>query len=159
MAGLGALTVSVSEAVFPVPPFVDETAPDVLANVPTLETVTVVVMVHEPPAATVPPLRLMEFPPAARVRVPPHELDVLNGFVFVTPAGYVSVNATPVSALFRFGFEIVKVNVDVPFARIGLGANNLEMAGGFNTVRVAEALPVEPVFVPPFVDDINPLTF
>jgi hypothetical protein len=33
------------------------------------------------------------------------------------------------------------------------------MAGGFNTVKVAEALPVEPVFVPPFVDEINPLTF
>jgi hypothetical protein len=33
------------------------------------------------------------------------------------------------------------------------------MAGGFNTVNVAEALPVEPVFVPPFVDEINPLTF
>jgi hypothetical protein len=33
------------------------------------------------------------------------------------------------------------------------------MAGGFNTVNVADALPVEPVFVPPFVDEINPLTF
>jgi hypothetical protein len=87
MAGLGAFTVSVSEAVFPVPPFVDETALLALAYVPTLEAVTVVVMMHEPPAATVPPLRLMEFPSAAAVRVPPQELDVPRRFVFVTPAG------------------------------------------------------------------------
>jgi hypothetical protein len=52
-----------------------------------LEAVTVVVMMHEPPAATVPPLRLIEFPPAARVSEPPQEFDVPSGFVFVTPAG------------------------------------------------------------------------
>ena len=62
-------------------------------------------------------------------------------------------------ALFKLGLEIVNANVDVPFVMIGFGANNFEMTGGFNTVSEAVALPVKPVFVPPFVDKINPLTF
>ena len=73
--------------------------------------------------------------------------------------GNVSVNATPVRALLWLGFVMLKVNVDVPPARIGFGENNLEMPGGLITVKDADALPVDPVFVPPFVDDRNPLTF
>jgi len=69
------------------------------------------------------------------------------------------VNATPVRALLWLGFVMLKVNVDVPPARIGFGENNLEMPGGLITVKDADALPVDPVFVPPFVDDKNPLTF
>ena len=53
----------------------------------------------------------------------------------------------------------MKVSVDVPPAKIGLGAKSLEMVGAFRTVSEAVALPVDPVFVPPFVDEINPLTF
>ena len=54
---------------------------------------------------------------------------------------------------------MLNVNVDVPPAKIGLGANNFEMLGGFKIVRDALALPVGPVLVPPFVDETNPLTF
>ena len=57
------------------------------------------------------------------------------------------------------GLVIVKVNVDVPPARIGFEANNLAMLGGLITVSEAVALPVESVFVPPFVDETKPLTF
>jgi len=53
---------------------------------------------------------------------------------------------------------IVKVRVDVPPVMIGLGANNLEMLGGVKTVRAAVAIPVEPVFVPPSIEETNPLT-
>ena len=56
------------------------------------------------------------------------------------------------------GLVIVKVSVDVPPAKIGFGENSLAMLGGCKTVRKAVALPVEPVFVPPFVDETNPLT-
>ena len=63
------------------------------------------------------------------------------------------------SASLRFGLVIVNVNVDVPPVRIGLGENSFEIVGGFNTVREAVALPVDPVFVPPFVEVINPLMF
>ena len=62
-------------------------------------------------------------------------------------------------ALFKFGLVIVKVKVDIPPARIGFGANNFAILGAFNIVSDALALPVEPVFVPAFVDDTNPLTF
>ena len=73
--------------------------------------------------------------------------------------GNVSVKARPVSELFRFGLVMVKVKVDVPPARIGFAENNFEMVGGFKIVRDALALPVVPVFVPPFVEEMNPLTF
>ena len=33
------------------------------------------------------------------------------------------------------------------------------MLGGCKTVREPVALPVDPVFVPPFVEETNPLTF
>ena len=57
------------------------------------------------------------------------------------------------------GLVIVNVSVEVPPAKMGLGENSLVMLGGWMTVRAAVALPVVPVFVPPFVDEINPLTF
>ena len=158
-AGEGALTVNVSDAVLPVPPLVDDTAPLVLAYVPVLAEVTLTVTVHVPPADTDPPLRLMLFALATAVSVPPHVFVVLVGVVFVTPSRYVSENATPVRALFKFGFDIVNVSVDVPFTRIGLGENNFVMLGGCRTVSDAVALPVDPVFVPPFVEEIKPLTF
>src|SRR5258705_13042854 len=53
---------------------------------------------------------------------------------------------------------MVKVNVEVPAGRIGFGANNFEMAGGFKTVREALAEPEEPVLVPPSLVCIKPLT-
>src|SRR5687768_3086943 len=152
--GLGALTVKVFEAVFPVPPLVEATAPLVLAYVPTLAAVTLTVTVHDPPADTVPPLRLTLPPFAAAMTVPPEQVVAPPGVpVFCKPAGYISENATPVRALFRFGFVIVKVSVDVPPARIGFGAKTFEMLGGCKTVKEAEATPVEPVFVPPSVEE------
>ena len=51
------------------------------------------------------------------------------------------------------------MSVDVPLTRIGLGENNLVILGGCKTVREALALPVDPLFVPPFVEEMNPLTF
>lgn len=53
---------------------------------------------------------------------------------------------------------IVKVNVEVPPARIGFGANNLEILGGRTAVSEAVAKPVEPVFDPLSVAETNPLT-
>lgn len=53
---------------------------------------------------------------------------------------------------------MVKVSVDVPLVRIGFGANSFAMLGGFKTVSEAVAIPVGLVFVPPSVDETNPLT-
>ena len=100
IAGEGELTVRLSDAVLPVPPLVDETAPLVFAYVPALVEVTLTVRVHVLPADTGPPLRLTLFPPAVALTVPPQVLDVTAGVVFITPPGYVSENATPERALF-----------------------------------------------------------
>ena len=54
---------------------------------------------------------------------------------------------------------MVKVSVVVPPVRIGLVPKSLVMLGGLRTVREAAALPVEPLFVPPFVELTNPLMF
>ena len=106
--------------------------------------------VHVPPAAIVPALRLTPPPFAAAVTVPPVQVvDPFGVAVFCNPAGYVSEKATLDSALFKFGFVIVNVRVDVPPVRIGLGENSFEMLGGFKTVRDAVAIPVGPEFVPP----------
>lgn len=92
----------------------------------------------------------------------PHPLVVALGVaatrICAGEVGRVSANWTLERALFWFGLVMVKVSVDVPPARIGLGANILERLGGFKTVREAEAIPVVPVFVPPSVEETNPLT-
>jgi hypothetical protein len=73
--------------------------------------------------------------------------------------GNVSVNARPVNESFWLGLAIVNVSVDVPPAKVGFGEKSLSMLGACRMVSEALALPVEPVFVPPFVEDMNPLTF
>ena len=81
------MTVSVSEAVLPVPPFVEETALLVLVKIPVLEAVTVVVTLQEEPAPIDAPLRLMLLTPAVTVRVPPQVLVVPAGVVLTTVPG------------------------------------------------------------------------
>ena len=98
IAGVGALTVNVSDAVLPVPPFVEETTPLVFVNDPVLGTVTIVVTVHEEPAPIDAPLRLALLTPAVATHVPPQELVVLAGVVLTSEPGYVSEKAMPVSA-------------------------------------------------------------
>jgi len=120
--------------------------------------------VQVPPAAIVPPVNDMDVAVATGAKIgEPHPLVVAFGVaatrICAGDVGKVSVNAKPVSELFWFRLVIVKVKVDAAPARIGLGENNFVMLGGFNTMSPAVALPVDPVFVPPFVEEINPLTF
>jgi len=120
--------------------------------------------VQVPPAAIVPPVNDMDVAVATGAKIgEPHPLVVAFGVaatrICAGEVGKVSVNARPASESFWFGLVIVNVNLELPPARIGLGENNFVMLGGCKTVREAVALPVEPVFVPPFVEEINPLTF
>jgi hypothetical protein len=129
-----------------------------------LGAVTFTLTVQESPAAIVPFEKEMEAAPAVGEKVGEPQFVVDAPVVEATSmaaglVGNVSVKATPVRALFKLGFVIVKVSVEVPPARIGLGANSFAILGGFKMVRDAEALPLDPVFVPPFVEDTNPLTF
>jgi hypothetical protein len=71
------------------------------------------------------------------------------------PAGNVSLNATPVSAVPAFGFVIVKVSVLTPPTAIEFGENDLLIPGAVLTVSVS--LPVLPV--PPFVEVTLPVVF
>ena len=85
--GLGALTVKVSEAVFPVPPFVEETAPLVFVYVLALAAVTLTVTVQLLPAATValPKLTLLV---VGVVTTPPVQVVVAFGVAaFCKPEG------------------------------------------------------------------------
>ena len=121
-------------------------------------------IVHVPPAVMVPLVNDMDVAVATGVKVGvPHPLVVAFGGaatrICAGDVGKVSVNAKPVSESFWFGLVMVNVNLDAAPASIGLGENNFVMLGGCKTVSDAVALPVDPVFVPPFVEDIKPLTF
>src|SRR5262245_38115558 len=110
------MTVSVAVAVLPVPPFVDVTLPVVLVYWPPALPVTFALNVHEPPTASVPPLRLIELEPAVAVIVPPPQLPVNPfGVLTTTPVGKVSMNATPFNGtVFALGLVIVKLSVEIP---------------------------------------------
>ncbi len=88
MAGLGDSTVNVSEAVLPVPPLVEVMALLVLVYVFAVGAVTLTVTVHDSPAATVAPLKLILVSLAAALTEPPLQVVAPPGVaVFWTPPG------------------------------------------------------------------------
>jgi hypothetical protein len=129
-------------AVLPLAAFADVTAPVVLTRFPPAVAVTLTINVHEALAATVPPERLTLFEPAAAVMVPPpHEPVSPLGVATTSPAGNVSVNATPVSAaVLPAGLVMVKLKVVVAFRPICDAPNDLLIEGGSITAMLAEAL-------------------
>jgi len=95
----GATTLTLAEAVPPVPPSVELTLPVVLFFVPAAVPVTLTENVQEELAAIVPAVKLMMFVPAVAVSVPAPQLPVTPLGVEITrPAGSVSVKATPLAA-------------------------------------------------------------
>ena len=147
----GATTVRVAVLlVAPVPPSVELTAPVVLAFAPAVLPVTFTENVQELFTAIVPPLRLMLPEPAVAVMVPVPQVPVMPfGVETTTPAGKVSLNATPVSAtVFVAGLVMVKLNALVPFSGMLVGLNALAIVGGPTTATLALAV----LPVPPFVE-------
>src|SRR5689334_7525116 len=149
----GLATVRFAVAVLPVPPFVDETAPEVLVYCPDTLEVTFTATVQELFTATLPPVRLMLVPPDVADADPPQLLVSPFGVATTNPVGSVSLNATPLSGtVFAAGFMIVNVSVLVPFTAIVVGLNAFAIDGGATTVNVSVA-----VFpVPPLVEDTAP---
>jgi hypothetical protein len=143
----GATTVSVSVAVLPVPPLVEDTAPEVFVNAPAVPPFTLTTTVQELFTATLPPVRLMLLPPAVAEAVPPQLLVKPFGVATTKPAGSVSLNATPLCATaLATGLVMVKVSVLVPLSGIEWGLNALAMDGGPTTVSVSVAVfPVPPL--------------
>lgn len=116
--------------------------------------VTLTETAHEPLAATVPPDRLTVDEPAAAVAVPLQVLFRLGVAATTSPAGKLSLNATPLAGEV-FGLEIAKLSVVVPFSGMVAAPNVLVMDTGLATLKFAEA-----VFpVPPLVDVTAPVVF
>ena len=93
----GATTARLAEAVPPLPPFVEATAPVVLFCAPAAVPVTFTEKLHELLATSVAAERLITLEPCVAVIVPPPQVPVRPlGVETKSPAGRVSLNAIPV---------------------------------------------------------------
>ena len=129
------LTVRVSLALSPVSSVPIKRLVEVLVYVPTIGTVTLTEIVHEPKAATDPPVNRIprsfaaSTPPALSVKVPPQVLDVVRGeATTIAPGlvGNVSVKLRSLSDT-EVGLVIVKVSVEIPLTVVGSGLKFLVM--------------------------------
>ena len=92
---------------------------------------------HDSPAGIDPLLRLIApLPAVAPVNVPLHVLLALGVLATCTPAGSVSLTATPASAVPPFGLVMVKLSVEVPPIAMPVGENALLIVGGPTTVTL-----------------------
>jgi len=141
-------TVTLADAVLPVPPLVEVTLLVVLFLMPAVVPVTDTLTWHCELTAMVPPVRLTDVAPAVAAAVPP-QVFVRPGLELTTrPAGKLSLNATPVSVtVFAAGLTIVKVSVVLPLSAIDPMTKAFAIDGGATTVTDADAaLPVPPSF-------------
>src|SRR5689334_2107509 len=153
VAVVRAVTVTLADAVLPVPPLVEVTAAVVLLFRPVAVPFTFTEKVHEALAASVAPDRLTAPEPATAVIVPPPQVPVKPlGVATIIPAGSVSLKAMPVSeTVLATGLVMVKLRPVVAFTGIEAAPNDLLMLGGAITVKVmglpvpAASAPVEAV--------------
>ena len=82
-----AVTVKISVAVLPVPPFTDDTGSLALLKVPAVEAVTFMMIVQTPPPTMLPPLKLIVLPPETAVTIPLQLLARFIGDAFTSPPG------------------------------------------------------------------------
>jgi hypothetical protein len=132
--------------VAPGPLSVDEIGPVVLFCTPAEIPVTFRLIVHDAFAASVAPERLIEPDPAAAVTVPLQVVVRLFGVATCSPAGSVSLKATPVRPSDVLGLLRVKVSDEFVPTKMLDAPKALVMVGGVATVRLAVAvLPVPPL--------------
>jgi hypothetical protein len=148
----GATTVTLAFDVFPAPASV-EVIVTLLFFTPAVTPVTFTDRVQDALVARVPPERLMLDDPATAVAVPLHVVVNPLGVATTSPAGRVSLNATPVSATFVFGLAMLKVSDVLPFSGMLAAPKDFKMVGGVATVKLAEAV----LPVPPLVDVTLPV--
>ena len=142
----GATTARLADAVPPVPPFVEVTAPVVLFCAPAVIPVAFTEKLHEELAAKVEPDKLTLPAPAVAVIVPPPQVPVSPfGVATTSPAGNVSLKAIPDKLCVVLLFWIVKVKEVEPFSGTLAAPNALMITGGDTTVTLAlDVLPVPP---------------
>jgi hypothetical protein len=141
-----------AEAALPAPAFAAVTLPVVFTRLPTATAVTFTEIWHVLFAGIVPFDKLTEVVVVVMVPEPQEPLRPL-GFASVSPAGIVSVNATPLSALPELGLEMVKLNDVDPPTPIEAAPNAFVIAGANPTAKLAEAV----LPVPPLVEVIEPV--
>ncbi len=109
---------------------------------------------HELAAPTVAPANATLAPPLAAVTVPPAQVVApLALAVLTSPAGYVSVNAAPVTAV-AFGLVSVMVSTLGSLVPIAPGVNDLATVSVASVVSVALAATV---FAPALVEVTAPM--
>lgn len=136
------VTVNVAEAVPPVPPFVEVTFPVVLTFVPLLAALTFTLNVQALLVGIVAALIEMLVAPGVGAKVPVAQEFVEAGVESTsTPVGKLSTTPAPVSGRrLPAGLVIVIVKVDTLPATDKEGKNDLPIAGGALTVKVALAV-------------------
>jgi len=144
----GVSTVIDAEAVLPVPPFVEVTLPDVLFFIPAVVPLTFTTSVQLLLVAIVPPVSDTLPEPGTAVAVPPQVLLSPFGVAATSPAGRLSLNATPARlTVLAAGLMMVKVSEVVPFREMLAAPNALLMTGGATTViESLDVLPIPPSF-------------
>ena len=132
----GATIVTLAEAVPPVPPSFEVTAPVVLFFVPAVVPVTLTLKVHESLDTSVALARLMLPDPAVATMVP-MVLDVLAqlpvspfGVETTRPAGSESVKPTPLNVVSELGFLIVKLSKVDPLSGMLAAPKDFAIVGG-----------------------------
>jgi hypothetical protein len=113
----GDRTVTVADAVPPVPPSVEVTAPVVLFFTPGVVAVMLTETVHVPLAATPPAEKFRVVSPALGAKVP-HGALAFGVAATCRPDGKASVKLIPVSGVPAFGLVKVNANVAVPLSGI-----------------------------------------
>src|SRR5262249_61827038 len=108
------------------------------------------------PAPRLPPLSGGRVSRAAGEPAPPQVSVAFGGFAITSPAGNVSVNATPVNATVALGLVIVNDRVVVWPTGTNDAPKALVIVGGATTVIVAGLLDVS---VPPFPEGVDPCDF
>lgn len=133
----GATTVIEALEVFPVPPLVEVTW-TLLFFTPAVVPWTLIETVQLASGARDAPLKLTDEEPATAVAVPLQVVLRLFGVATTSPAGRLSVKATPFSVRFWLVLLTVNVRLVVPFSGIVAAPNALAIVGGLMTVKLAE---------------------
>src|SRR5205807_8862136 len=132
----GPTTVMLAFEVLPVPALVEATCV-LLFFTPPVVPATFSDTVQEAPGARLAPLKLTDDDPFTAVAVPEHVLAKLPGVATTSPAGRLSVNATPFKVRLALVLLKVSVRLVLPFSGIVAAPNAFAIVGGLMTVKLA----------------------
>jgi hypothetical protein len=128
---LGATTVTLADAVFPVPPSVEVTALVTLFCTPLAIPTTLTEKLHEALAESVAPDNVTVAAPALAEIVPPPQVPLKPfGLATTNPAGSESLNATELNELLALGFAKVNVSDVAAFKAMFAAPKAFVIVGG-----------------------------